>query len=344
MTTPFSTTLYITKVNLITTTNLPSLKICFGAKMKTYKNLYKDKKILITGAYGFIGSYLLDKLSKDNLNISVIDIKKSKKKYTNVKEYIGDLNDKNFVKSVISKVKPNIIFHLAADKNRSRDIEILYSTINNNLISSLNLFTEALNYKIDSIVTLSTAEEYGINTPPFKESYREAPISPYSFSKTCLTHLCQTMHKLYKLPVTILRPAIAYGYGQGIEMFIPALIDSLVNNKNFKMTKGSQKRDFIYIDDLINAIIKASISKKAIGEIINIGSGNPILLKDLALLIADKLNKKNYIKLGELPYRKNEIMDYVLDIQKAKNIINWLPEVNLEKGIDIILKKYREKQ
>lgn len=266
-------------------------------------------------------------------------------KNKNVKtEYLVDMKDKDQLKQTVHKFNPNIIFHLAADKNRDRDIETFYSAIDNNLITTLNLFNASMDLKnLESIVLVNTAEEYGIQFCPFNENYNIFPISPYSFSKACISQLAILFYDLYKLPVVILRPTLVYGYGQGNEMFLPALIETLLSNNPFDMTKGEQKRDFLYIDDFVDVLVKAALTKSAVGNIFNIGSSDPMQIKDIALFVAEKLNKKDFVKIGALPYRENEIMNYFVDIEKAKTVLNWNPKVKIQDGIELILKKYLEK-
>ena len=128
-----------------------------------------------------------------------------------------------------------------------------------NLIGTLNLYQALLKVSsLESIVTLGTTDEYGESNPPFNESLKEIPSSNYGFSKLCVTKLSEFFNRNFKLPVVVLRPTIAYGPHQGQDMFIPSLIKTLLNNSKYKMTPGDQKRDFIFISDLIDAIIIVS--------------------------------------------------------------------------------------
>ena len=118
-------------------------------------------------------------------------------------------------------------------------------------------------------------------------------------------------------------------------MFIPSLIQSLILNNEFKMTSGNQTRDFIYISDLIDIMILISKSKKSNGQIYNVGSGIKLKLSEVAISIAKDLKKESYLKLGAIPYRKNEVMDYSVCIEKIQTNFNWKPKVDFKKGIEL---------
>lgn len=297
--------------------------------------------ILITGAGGFIGRYLINRLLAEDTHISTIgrhyyDLPKE------IDQHIIDIRDTRAVTNCIRIIRPDRIFHLAAYKERNITTESFSPAIKTNLIGSLNLFTAAKKIgSVQSIVILGTAEEYGNTTQLFKEGAREIPVTPYSFSKVCTSHLAELFYRLYDTPIVILRPTLAYGPGQGTEMFLPALITSLLNDKPFEMTMGEQTRDFIYIDDLVNALIAASTNSGAIGEVINIGSGNPRKLIDVAREVEKIVGKPGLVLAGAKPYRKNEVMDYCADISKAKEILEWKPKTPFKDGRFKTIEYYR---
>lgn len=297
------------------------------------KKCLENKKILITGAGGFIGRHLVSALSGLDIELYSIDFKEMVYNFSGT-EYIGKLEDSSFLKSSIKDIQPDIVFHLAAKKARVYSIDDFFQAIETNLVGSLNLFS-ALNEVAspESIVVLGTAEEYGRGAAPYNENMREAPVSSYSFSKTCMTHLCQVLHDLYKLPFVILRPTVAYGPFQNEEMFLPALINSLLRGNEFSMTAGEQTRDFIYVDDLVEAMLSAANSKRAIGEVINVGSASPVTIRELASRVQTLIGKEGLLGFGKREYRKGEIMNYSIDNSKAVNLLDWNPNISLDEGL-----------
>lgn len=301
----------------------------------------KEKtRILITGSSGFIGTNLLISLESQNYDIAVLD-RSINVNFKNCTYYNGDICDYSFVEKTILNFQPNKVFHLAGYKNRSSNIEEVSSSLNINLMGTLNLYKALTKVTtVKSIITLGTTDEYGIHNLSFNESLIEYPISPYGFSKFCGTKLAQFFNRCFDLPIVILRPTIAYGPFQANDMFIPSLINSLILNRDFEMTEGNQLRDFIYISDLIEAMLLISENQNCNGEIFNIGYGESLKLKNVAYIIASDLNKEHLLKIGSIPYRKNEVMKYVTCIKKINKKTGWIPKIDFKKGIELTIKYY----
>lgn len=301
----------------------------------------KKEKVLITGSAGFIGVNLIETLIKKNFIIAAMD-RCPRKNSDGLTEYIGDITDYNFVEKSIKDFNPNIVFHLAGFKERTSNVEDVLNSLNVNLLGTLNLYQALLKAtELKSIITLGTTDEYGDSLPPYNEELKELPVSAYGFSKLCATKLSEFFFRNFKLPVTVLRPTIAYGPHQGLEMFIPSLINTLVNDKIYKMTAGEQTRDFIYISDLISAMLIASESSAYSGQVFNIGSGEVIKIKDVAQLIAKHLNKASLLKIGSIEYRKREIMHYHTNIEKAIDKMNWNPKIGFNQGLALTIDHYK---
>ncbi|GAI86782.1 unnamed protein product [marine sediment metagenome] len=221
------------------------------------EQFYYKKRVLVTGGSGFIGKYLQEELFNCGAVITIIDKNPQYAKSINVIKC--DICDYKNLEKVINDISPEIVFHLAANIDRTSEFDIIRNMISVNLIGTLNLLESLKNISsCRSIIVAGTSEEYGNNQAPFKEYYKEDPISPYSFSKVCASYLSKMLFNVCKLPIIILRPTLAYGPGQKGTMFIPTLIKTLLLNEKFVMTSGEQTRDFIYIDDLVNAFCEIS--------------------------------------------------------------------------------------
>ena len=143
-----------------------------------------------------------------------------------------------------------------------------------------------------------------------------------------------------KFPSVVIRPSVVYGEGQGMDMFLPSLASSIINRSNFNMTKGNQYRDFIYINDLIDAILLVLEYFEAItGEVINISYGESYRLASVAKKFANMItpNGDSFLNIGVNSYRKSEVMDYHVSNIKAKKILHWYPKINLESGMKKVL-------
>jgi len=303
------------------------------------EQLYNKKRVLITGGSGFIGKHLQKALYNYGAFVTIID--KNLPYAKSINTIKCDICDYKNLEKAIRDISPEIVFHLAANINRASEFDIIRNMISVNLIGTLNLFESLKNISsCRSIIVAGTSEEYGNNQVPFKEYYKEDPISPYSFSKVSVSYLSKMLFNVYKLPIIVLRPTLAYGPGQKETMFIPALIKTFLRNERFIMTPGEQTRDFIFIDDLVNAYMLTGVSEGHFGEIFNIGSGKEYKIKDIAYRIASFLNKRNFLKIGAKDYRKSEIMSYFVDISKAKNCLNWTPKIEINKGLKKTIEWY----
>jgi len=306
-------------------------------------SFYKNKKVLVTGAGGFVASHLLPVLNKICPRVFLLSDKKIGNNPFNL--FIGNLRNKTFIKDVIVKTQPDVVFNLAAIKNRTAKVDDVAIALENNFNSTFNLLsalTTELSSPLTSVVLLGSLEEYGNQEVLFNETLREKPVSAYSLSKVCASYLGEFFYRTYSLPVTTLRPSIAYGPKQGTEMFLPAIINAILKKQKFDMTQGNQTRDFIFITDLVDAILKTPVnSSKVAGKIINLGSGNSVTLRELITIIENLSNLNAIANFGVLDYRANEIMQYSTEIKLAKELLSWEPKTSLTNGLKIILENYK---
>ena len=300
-------------------------------------------KILVTGATGFIGRHLTKALILAGADVFGFSRRKSDDLGSD-KTFVGDISDVETVLNVIENIKPHFVFHLAASKLRAAEPDDFRRCFDKNLIGTLNLLEAChVSSKNSRIVALGTCEEYGRATPPYTEDIREAPVSAYSCSKLATTMLLQTFHRVQGLPVVVLRPSLAYGPGQDDDMFLPVLIKCLLRKSRFAMSPGDQLRDFIYIDDLIEAILLAATSPESTGKVINISSDEPTKIKDLAKIVATIIEPDAYklLDIGKISYRLGEAMKYWADNKLAKLILDWQPKVSLLEGLGKTVEFYR---
>lgn len=296
-----------------------------------------EKIAFVTGGCGYIGTYLIRQLIIREYKVIAFDLRIPERFVCEFGDTVttitGDLQSEE-LQEILNTYKPSYVFHLAGLKNRTNNPEEFKTSIDVNYKGTLNLYNALVGRDwLQHIVAIGTSEEYGSAKPPFSEETREMPNSAYGLSKLSATRLALLYHSQFGLPVTILRPTIAYGPNQGIEMFLPALINTLRANEDFKMTEGNQLRDFIYIDDLVDAIIMSAESYRTIGEILNIAYGKSERLADVALYLAKLLGNEHLLKLGAIPYRKFEIMNYSVSAVKAKTILDWEPKISIYDGV-----------
>ena len=298
---------------------------------------FENKRVLITGINGFIGSHLKEFLinEKNCKNVYGIDISNNNNVFS-----IDIAKNPLELRKIIAEIKPQIVFHLAANIKPSRELDDFDDIFRTNVIGTINLLS-AIKYEnidLDCFVNLGSCEEYGSNEQPFYEEQTPNPISIYSGTKAASAMLCKMFYNLYQIPIVTARPSLVYGAGQKDRFFIIEAIKKLIMGEDLNMTLGEQTRDFIYIDDLVKALVEICNAKSLIGETVNISSGIDYKLKDVVLTIAKLSNSKSKIKFGAVPYRQNEIMRYSCSNKKITTLTNWKPNTSLEEGLDITIK------
>ncbi|OGR69971.1 MAG: hypothetical protein A2089_11500 [Elusimicrobia bacterium GWD2_63_28] len=297
---------------------------------------YRGRRVLVTGGAGFIGARLCAALRGAGAKVFCLDARAA-----GAGALKCDLSDEEAVKAAVGKAKPEIVFHLAALTDRDPAPALLGRMLGTNLQGARNLLEALRERGCRAAVFSGTAEEYGRGPAPYREAQPEDPVGPYSFSKACATQLALFYHRVHGVPATVLRPTLAYGPGQPPTMFLPALLITLRRGEPFEMTAGGQTRDFVFVDDLVEAYLLAGLAKAAAGQVINIGSGRPVKIKDLALLAARVTGRAGLLKMGAKPYRPAEIMNYFASAAKARRLLGWRPRTSLAAGLKLTAAGYK---
>ena len=298
------------------------------------------KKILITGGTGFIGYHLAKKCLKLNWSVTSLSTKKPKKirKLKKVKYLFCDISDK---KKLIENIKPNsydYVVNLAGYVDHSHKKK----TMNSHFNGCKNLSSLFLNSKLKKFVQIGSSIEYGkIKSPQIENKLNnQKTFSIYGDAKLKSTKFILNLNKKYNFPATVLRLYLVYGPAQDANRVVPISIFNAIKDDYFACSNGTQTRDFLFIDDLIKAIIKCLRNKKVNGEIINIGTGKPIRIKDLIIKICDLVGSGKP-EFGKISLRKDEIKRLYPKTLKSKKLLNWKSNVSLEKGLITTIKYYK---
>lgn len=294
------------------------------------------KKILIVGGTGFIGYHLGKKcLSRKWTVVSISTRKPSSSRFLKgVKYLIADISNKNELKK---KIKDNFdyVVNFGGHVDHSNKIQ----TRKTHYIGCKNLVEIFQKLKPDLFIQMGSSAEYGNNQSPLKENFNCKPKSSYGKSKLLSTKYLIKKYKEKKFPAVIIRLFQAYGPKQAINRIIPITINACLKNKRFKCSSGIQTRDFVHIDDLVNAIFLIFKSKKSIGKIINIGSGVPKKIKEIIIFINENI-KKGTPLFGTVKMRRDEILHSYANINVAKKILKWKPKINFNKGLLQMISSY----
>ena len=267
-----------------------------------------------------------------SLNWSVTSLStstpKKNRKLKKVNYKICDISNYNQVKNKI-KLDYDYVVNCAGYVDHSHKLK----TLKSHYIGCKNLSTHFLNSKIKKFIQIGSCIEYGkIKSPQIESNLNKKTFSIYGSAKLLSTQFLVKLFKRFNFPVTILRLYLVYGPNQDANRVIPVTIINALKNKKFNCSNGSQLRDFTYIDDIVSAIIKTLKNSKSSGEIINIGSGNPISIKKVIIKICELINSGKP-QFGKIKLRNDEIIKLYPNINKSRKILNWKSQISIEKGL-----------
>ena len=300
------------------------------------------KKLLVIGGTGFLGSHVCREAIKKNYRVISVSTKKTKFNLIKKVKYIKcDISKSTTIKRKLNFEVDYIInfggYVDHSDKNK---------TYQSHFKGCKNLIDFYQKKKIKKFIQIGSSLEYGKTKSPHKEKImtKKAILlkSVYAKSKLLSTNYCMNAFKKNFFPVIVLRPYLVYGPGQKIDRLIPFIISKSLTNKTFPCSSGVQLRNFLFVEDFVKAIFKTLTKKNVNGEIINIGSNNNLKVKKVILMIKNYLNSGKPM-FGKIKLRKDESIKYYPSIKKAKNLINWKPLIQFEKGLIQTIKYYKEK-
>jgi dTDP-glucose 4,6-dehydratase len=313
-----------------------------------------DKKILVTGAGGFIGSHLTEELAKKGCKVRAFVRYKSSGDIGNLEEIDpeilkkievvrGDLKNPDSVKRAIQGI--DVVFHLGAL------ISIPYSYVDprdfveTNVTGTLNILKTCQEEKVKKIIITSTSEVYGTGIyTPIDEKHPLQAQSPYSASKMSADKIAESFYNSYNLPVSTIRPFNCYGPRQSKRAVIPTIIYQALTSEELKLGSLEPKRDFTYVKDTAQGFIKVAESDNSIGNTFNISSGKTITIRELVETIGKILGKNLIPKEDKEKIRpeKSEVRILLGDNKKAKEILGWEPKHSLEQGLKKTIEHVRK--
>jgi UDP-glucuronate 4-epimerase len=315
--------------------------------------------ILVTGGAGFIGSHLCERLLSDRVkvicldnfdsfydpNIKIKNVEGVKKKFPELFELVtGDIRSPEHLQEVFRKHRVDFVIHLAARAGVRPSISdpLLYQDVN--IRGTIVLLESCKAHGIKNFIFASSSSVYGENqrVPFTEEDLNIQPISPYGATKRAGELLCYSYHHLYGMNIACLRIFTAYGPRQRPEMAIHKFTRLIDRGEKVPIYgDGSSRRDYTYIDDLIDGILAVIHYHKGF-EIYNLGESQTTSLKELIRLIEEALDKKANIE--RLEPQPGDVSVTYADITKAKRMLKYQPRVKMEEGIKRFVEWYREKR
>jgi UDP-glucose 4-epimerase len=297
------------------------------------------KKVLVTGGAGFIGSNLVKKLLENGTSVTVLDnflsgYRENLIPFTNIKLVEGDVRDRNAVDEAIKGTE--VVFHLAASVGNKRSIDMPITDAEINVLGTLNVLEAARKEGVRKIVASSSAGIFGeLKTLPIKEDHPIEPDSPYGCTKLCEEKLCLSYAKLYNIEAVCLRYFNVYGPNQRFDAYgnvIPIFVFRMFRGEPIIIFgDGEQTRDFVHVNDVVHANIKAAHATGVSGAF-NIASGSSITINELA----NSVKREGSLPNTEIIHdkeRPGDVRNSLADISLAHDMIGYEPNVDLETGV-----------
>jgi UDP-glucose 4-epimerase len=309
----------------------------------------EGKKVLVTGGSGFIGSHLVNRLLEERCQVAVIVrygnvIRCERLRYCwdRLTVIEADLRNRGSLEA-IRDFEPDILYHLAAYNHVGESFRQVEECFDVNGKGTANLLDVAQKCA-GKFLYLSTSEVYGLQKEvPFVETMTPEPISPYSIAKYSGELYCRMHQRMTNsIPVLIVRGFNAFGPYQSSKAIIPELIINCLRGNPVRTTAGEQTREFCFVLNLVDGIVAASRHDTPVREVINIGTGEEIRIRDLVLKIAELTHTKSPIEIGALPDRPTEIWRMAADNTRARRILGWEPRTYLEEGLRVTINWFRE--
>jgi CDP-glucose 4,6-dehydratase len=303
-------------------------------------SVLKNKKILITGSRGFIGSHLVERLSSSQAKVFGIS-----QSYEDKKTLKANILHFDTINEIIKKKKIDICIHLAGESLVEKGQSNPFETFKVNIQGTLNILESSRINKLEKVIVASTTHVYGKNKLPYYEGYPPKPSRPYETSKTCVDLIAQSYADTFNLPVLIPRFVNIFGPGDlNFNRLIPRIMKAIYKDKKLQMWGGEIRRDYLYVDDAVSAYLHLAAMDNSYLEknrIFNFGSGSIVTVKE----IIDKIlqNTSEEIVLEKVKEeRVSEIKSQYVSFKKAKRILSWEPAFTFEEGLKKTMLWYKK--
>jgi NAD dependent epimerase/dehydratase len=303
-------------------------------------------RVLVTGAGGFIGGHLVERLVRDGAKVKALVRYNSRNERGTLDWFdpaavreaevvLGDLRDFESVENAVAGTE--VILHLGAQ------IAIPYSYVNprdffeTNVLGTFNVAQAALRAGIKRLVHTSTSEVYGTaRQVPITEDHPIEPQSPYAASKVGADKLIDSYHRAFELPATVLRPFNTYGAHQSARAVIPTIVSQALEVDTLRLGSLDPRRDLTYVSDTVDGFVKAATSPETIGRTVQLGTEHDVSVRDIVDTVGQLLGKELNVETDPARVRPeaSEVMRLISSPALAKELMGWTPQVSLREGLE----------
>ncbi len=303
---------------------------------------FVNANVLVVGGTGFLGFHIASYLLKHGANVYSISktLPPTSRYLSGLVYWTHDLLEPFSFTHPIRSLEFHYIFNCSGYVDHSPFFDGGSSVVRTSINSTLNLVESFSWHSVISFIQLGSSDEYGSLPPPQSESSKPEPLTAYALSKSSITNLLLYLAATESLPVTVVRPFLVYGPHQDCNRLLPYVIQNCLSDFSFSLTSGSQLRDFLYVDDFVDALTTLAVSPNVAGHIFNVGSGLPISVRDVVLHIQSIIGLGSPV-FGSKPLRSTENSALYADISHIMQIIQWKPKTPLLDGLNRTIIYYR---
>jgi len=317
----------------------------------------KNKRVLVTGAGGFIGSHLVERLLEEGCEVVAFVKYNSlnkwgwidsfdKKVLDKIEIFTGDIRNSDSVRKAVKSV--DVVFHLAALISIPYSYISPESYVETNIKGTLNILQACMDYSIEKVLITSTSEVYGTaKFVPITEDHPKQGQSPYSATKIGADHLAESFYRSFDLPVVIVRPFNTFGPRQSARAVIPTIITQLLSGYDeIKLGSLHPTRDLVYVKDTVEGFVKLALCDNAIGNEVNIATQSEISIQDLAIKLINKINPDAKIVSEDVRIRpqNSEVERLLGSNEKLKELTGWIPETDIDRGLELTIDWFRNEE
>jgi UDP-glucose 4-epimerase len=285
--------------------------------------------VLVTGGSGFLGSHLVDALTAAGHHVTAPGSREC------------DLLDLDAVRDAVARIRPDSVFHLAAVVNLERSLEMADACMRLNVIGTLNLLRALESTALDAFVFASTTEVYGDGPVPFREEQPANPPSPYAVSKLAAEQLVLSLYRTRGFPAVVTRLTTTYGPRQPRHRLIPSLIEAYARGEAPALSTPSLSRDLLYVDDAVKGLVKAAENPGARGAIVNLGNETTHTIAQVAESVRALMGAALAPRYGAQAARADEAPVWASNVDKARQLLGWVPETPLVEGLERTIEWFR---
>jgi NAD dependent epimerase/dehydratase len=317
----------------------------------------KNKRVLVTGAGGFIGSHLVERLLEEGCEVIAFVKYNSlnkwgwldsfdKKVLDRIEIFTGDIRNSDSVRKAVKSV--DIVFHLAALISIPYSYISPESYVETNINGTLNILQACMDYSVEKVLITSTSEVYGTaKFVPITEDHPKQGQSPYSATKIAADYLAESFYRSFDLPVVIVRPFNTYGPRQSARAVIPTIITQLLSGyEEIKLGSLHPTRDLVYVKDTVEGFVRLAKCDSAIGKEVNIATQSEISVQDLAKKLINKINPNAKIVSEDVRIRpqNSEVERLLGSNKKLKELTGWIPETDIDRGLELTIEWFKNEE